>query len=142
MSPEDPGSGRCPEDRGPGGAGDTVRSYLASFAGGDPEAIAAHVAADFVNEHASALGRGSTGADEYRSRLPDFLASLPGLHYEVESLIAAGDRVAVEYRLTATSDGHPIDVRGVMVIEVHDSTITRRTDYWDSLTFLRQTGAT
>jgi steroid delta-isomerase-like uncharacterized protein len=131
VSAEDPGSGRCPED--------TVRSYLASFAGGDAEAIAAHVAASFVNEHASALGRGSTGADEYRSRLPAFLASLPGLRYDVESVVAAGDRVAAEYRLTATSDGHPIDVRGVMIIVVRDGLITRRTDYWDSLTFLRQT---
>ena len=130
MSPEDPGSGRCPED--------TVRSYLASFAGGDPDAITAHVAADFVNDHASALGRGSVGADEYRSRLPGFLASLPGLRYEVESVIAAGDRVAVEYRLIATSHGQPIDVRGVMVIDVNDGEITRRTDYWDSLTYLRQ----
>ena len=114
MSPEDRGSVRCPED--------TVRSYLASFAAGDPDAIAAHVAADFVNEHASALGRGSSGADEYRSRLPGFLASLPraararllavpDLCYDVASVIADGLRVAVEYRLTATSEGHLIDIR-------------------------------
>ena len=140
MSPEDPGSGRCPEDPGSGRCPEeTARSYLASFAAGDPDAIAAHVAAGFVNEHASALGRGSTGADEYRSRLPGFLASLPGLRYDVESVIAAGERVAVQYRLTATSDGRPIDVRGVMVIDVHDGLITHRTDYWDSLTYLRQT---
>jgi steroid delta-isomerase-like uncharacterized protein len=115
-----------------------VRSYLTSFASGDPDTIAAHVAADFVNEHASALGRGSVGADEYRSRLPGFLASFPGLRYDVESVIADGERVAVQYLLTATSDGHPIDVRGVMVIDVADGLITRRTDYWDSLTYLRQ----
>ncbi len=121
---------------------DVIRSYLAAFAGGDSEAIAAHVAPEFVNEHASALGRGSVGADDYRSRLPTFLASLPGLRYDVESVIAAGHRVAVQYRLTATSDGHPIDVRGAMVLDVHDGLITRRTDYWDSLTFLRQTDAT
>jgi ketosteroid isomerase-like protein len=29
-----------------------------------------------------------------------------------------------------------------MVLDVDDGLITRRTDYWDSLTFLRQTGAT
>jgi ketosteroid isomerase-like protein len=118
-----------------------ARSYLASFAGGDPDVIAGHVAGGFVNEHASALGRGSTGGEEYRSRLPGFLASLPGLRYDVASVIADGGRVAVEYRLTATSDGHPIDVRGAMVLDVADGLITRRTDYWDSLTYLRQTGA-
>ena len=116
-----------------------IRSYLASFADGDADAIAAHVDADFVNEHASALGRGSVGAEEYRSRLPGLLASLPGLRYDVESLIADGARVAVEYRLTATSEGHPIDIRGAMFLEVRDGLITRRTDYWDSLTYLHQT---
>ena len=115
------GLGHEPETAGPGGARKTSFAYLASFAAGDPDAIAAHVAADFVNEHASALGRGSTGAAEYRSRLPGFLASLPGLRYDVESVIADGARVAVEYRLTATSDGHPIDVRGVMVVEVSEA---------------------
>jgi ketosteroid isomerase-like protein len=123
-------------------ADSVVRSYLASFAGGDPDAIAAHVAPGFVNEHASALGRGSVGADEYRARLPGFLASLPGLQYDVEAVIGAGERVAVQYRLTANSEGHPIDLRGVMVVDVDlaAGTITRRTDYWDSLTYLRQTG--
>jgi ketosteroid isomerase-like protein len=120
---------------------DVVRAYLDSFAGGDPDLIAGHVDPAFVNEHASTLGRGSVGADEYRSRLPGFLASLPGLRYDVRSVIAEGDRVAVEYRLTATSEGHPIDVRGVMVVEVRDGLITHRTDYWDSLTYLHQTGA-
>jgi ketosteroid isomerase-like protein len=120
---------------------DTVRSYLAAFAGGDPDVIAAHVAPGFVNEHASALGVRSEGVDAYRSRLPAFLASLPGLRYDVESVIADGDRVAVEYRLTATCDGRPIDVRGAMVLDVADGLISRRTDYWDSLTYLRQTGA-
>ena len=58
-------------------------------------------------------------------------------------MIAAGaPRRRVSTASTATSDGHPIDVRGAMVLDVHDGLITRRTDYWDSLTFLRQTDAT
>ena len=42
--------------------------------------------------------------------------------------------------MTATSDGQPVEVRGVMVFEVVDGLITRRTDYWDSLSYLRQIG--
>jgi ketosteroid isomerase-like protein len=122
-------------------AGDVARSYLASFATRDPDAIAAHVAPDFVNDHASALGSSCAGRNEYRSRLPGFLASFPGLRYEVESVIVDDDAVAAEYRLMAASEGHPIDIRGVMVMTVVDGLITRRTDYWDSLTFLRQSGA-
>jgi steroid delta-isomerase-like uncharacterized protein len=120
---------------------DVARSYLASFAGGDPDAIAAHVAPGFVNDHASALGSRSVGRDEYRRRLPDFLERFPGLRYDVRQVIADGPAVAAAYVMAATSDGHPIEVRGVMLFDVTDGLITARTDYWDSLTFLRQTGA-
>lgn len=116
-----------------------ARSYLESFAGADPDAVAAHVADDFVNEHTSALGSGSVGRDDYRRRLPGFLATFAGLHYEVEQVIGTGPEVAVPYRLTATVDGHPVDLRGVMILRIAGGLITRRTDYWDALTFLNQT---
>ena len=121
-----------------GRALDTVTEAVAAHVA---DAVAAHVAEDFRNEHTSALGSSSTGRDEYRRRLPGFLTSFPGLAYEVETVIADGSAVAVAYRMTATSDGHPIAVRGVMVFEVVDGLIARRTDYWDSLGFLRQVGA-
>ena len=55
--------------------------------------------------------------------------------------IVEGDRASVRYRLTANFDGHPLDIPGVMLFEVRDGRVARRTDVWDSLTFLRQTGA-
>lgn len=119
---------------------EVARSYLAAFASADPDRIAAHVADDFVNDHTSALGRGCVGRDEYRQRLPGFLAAFDGITYDVEQVVEDGGVVAVPYRMTATSDGHPIDLRGVMVFEITGGLIQRRTDYWDSLTFLRQTG--
>jgi steroid delta-isomerase-like uncharacterized protein len=117
-----------------------ARGYVESFASGDPDAIAAHVADDFVNEHTAALGSGCVGRDEYRGRLPGFLATFDGLRYEVEDVVADGDRTAVAYTMHATHDGHPISIRGVMRIEVRDGKVARRVDYWDALTFLRQTG--
>ena len=117
-----------------------VTSYLASFATADPETIAAHVTDDFVNEHAAALGSGCRGRAEYLARLPGFLAAFPGLNYEVEQVLVDGERAAVAYRMTATSDGHPVDLRGAMVFELAGDHISRRTDYWDSLTYLRQVG--
>lgn len=119
---------------------ETAAAYLAAFGTGDPEQVAAQVTDDFVNDHASALGSGCVGIDEYRRRLPGFLGSLPGLEYEVEQLVVDGANVAAAYRLRATSDGHPVDIRGVMLIETRDGKVARRTDYWDGLTFLRQTG--
>ena len=37
-------------------------------------------------------------------------------------------------------EGTAIDIPGVMWFDVSDGLVARRTDLWDSLTFLRQTG--
>src|SRR5690606_32046484 len=99
-----------------------------------------HVAEGFVNEHVAALGEGCTGRDAYRERLPGFLAGFEDLRYEVEDVVADGGRAVATYRMTARWEGRPVDIRGAVRVEVQAGLITRRTDYWDSLTFLRQTG--
>ena len=43
--------------------------------------------------------------------------------------------------MATTIDGHALDIPGVMMFDVADGLIQRRTDFWDSQTFLRQTGA-
>lgn len=121
---------------------DIARAYLDVFAGGDPDAIAALVTDDFVNEHLSELGSGCVGRDEYRRRLPGFLATFTGATYTIET-IGALDRpgeVIARYRFTARYAEIPIDIAGMMWFEVRDGRIARRTDLWDSLSFLRQTG--
>jgi steroid delta-isomerase-like uncharacterized protein len=123
-----------------------VHSYLSSFTTGDPSAVAAFVSTDFVNEQLSELGSGCVGRDEYRRRLPDFLSAFADARYSIVALAeiatpGAGD-VVVRYRFEATFGGTPIDIPGVMWFEVRDGLIARRTDLWDSLTFLRQTGQT
>jgi ketosteroid isomerase-like protein len=130
--------------------GETVRAYLASFETGDPDAVAACVSTDFVNEHLSELGSDSQGRDEYRRRLPDFLSTFVGARYSIITLAdvveadsdagTVSGSVVARYRFEATYDGTPIDIPGVMWFDVRDGLITRRTDLWDSLTFLRQTG--
>ena len=119
---------------------DICRRYLESFATGDPDVVASFVSEDFVNEHTSALGSGCQGKDEYRRRLPGFIASMPGLSYEVESQIAEGDQVANAYTLRARVNERDIEVRGMMRITLRDGLITDRTDYWDSKSFLQQAG--
>ena len=109
-----------------------VRSYLDAFSGRDPDAIAAHVDADFVNDHRSTLGVSSRGRDEYRGRLPGFLAAFPGLRYEVIDLLAGGDRVVVAYTMHAAVAAGPLAVPGVMWFDVYDGLITRRVDLFDA----------
>jgi ketosteroid isomerase-like protein len=120
-------------------------SYLEALGRGDVDAIAAHVTDGFVNDHASALGSTCIGRDEYRRRLPAFLASMPGLRYEAGEPIVDGDRVAAPYLLRATGtapDGAeaPVEIRGVMLLRYEGDLIAERLDVWDSLTYLRQTG--
>ena len=115
-------------------------SYLASFATGDPEQIAAHVTDSFVNEHTAALGGGCTGIDEYRQRLPKFLASMPGLRYEQEEIVAEGERVMAAYTMRAVVNERDIAIRGVMRFHVEGGKIAKRIDYWDSLVFKQQAG--
>ena len=103
--------------------GEIVNTYLASFTTGDPDAVAACVTADFVNEHLSEL-EGARYTILTRAEI-----ATPG----------AGD-VVVRYRFEATFEGTAIDIPGVMWFDVSDGLVARRTDLWDSLTFLRQTG--
>jgi ketosteroid isomerase-like protein len=117
-----------------------AESYLASFAGGDAEAIAAHVSEDFSNVHTSALGDPCQGRAAYRERLPGFLASFEGIAYEPEEIIVEGNRVAAAYVMRARYNGTPIQLRGVFRLVIRNGLVTHRTDYFDSLTFLRQTG--
>ena len=111
--------------------------YLAAFDGGDP---ADHVTDDFVNEHTAALGSGCVGREEYRRRLPGFRRDFAGIRYEPEDVVVDGDRVVVRYRMTATYDGKPVDLRGCMWLRIDGDRVAHRIDYWDALTFQQQAG--
>ncbi|MCU1392937.1 MAG: hypothetical protein JWM34_1365 [Ilumatobacteraceae bacterium] len=115
-------------------------AYLAAFATGDPDAVTALVTDDFVNEHTAALGSGCEGKAEYARRVPGFLASMPGLRYEVEDIGASGDNVYAAYTLHTHVNDRDIAVRGVMHFRVDGVLIAKRTDYWDSLVFQQQAG--
>lgn len=119
---------------------ETALSYLAAFVSGDPDKIVTHVSEDFQNNQTGELGKGCTGREVYRERLFGFLDTFRNLRYEPEEVISEGERVAVTYRMRAEDDGKPIDIPGVMIITVVDGKITSRSDYWDGLSYLKQTG--
>ncbi len=117
-------------------------SYLASFDSRDPEVIAAHVSDDFANRHTASLGSSCDGRDAYLERLPGFLASMPGLHFEVEQLVVDGPNVAAFYTMSGLWQGDAeFSVRGIQHLRVQDGLIPHRTDYWDSAVFLAQVDA-
>lgn len=122
-----------------------VETYLAAFASGVPDNVANCVTDDFVNEHLSELGSGCVGRSSYRDRLPGFLTTFAGVRYSVERIGQIGDDgpdgdVVAHYVLHSEFEGTLIEIPGMMWFEVRSGLIARRTDVWDSLTFLRQTG--
>jgi ketosteroid isomerase-like protein len=119
---------------------DVCTAYLSAFGTGDPDAVTALVTDDFVNEHTAALGSGCIGKDEYVRRVPGFLASMPGLRYEVEDVTANGNSVYAAYTLHTNVNDRDVAVRGVMRFEVRGELIAKRVDYWDSLVFKQQAG--
>ena len=118
--------------------------YLAAFSTGDADLVASFVDESFVNEHTAALGSGCVGRDEYRKRLPNFMASMPGLRYELESQVVDIETamVANAYTLHAHVNDRDVAVRGLLRIhiDIDSGLILDRTDYWDSKVFLQQAG--
>jgi steroid delta-isomerase-like uncharacterized protein len=125
------------------GPADVALAYLAALNAHDPDAVAALVTDDFVNEHTSALGSSLIGRDAYRARLPGFLAMFEDLAYETEEVVASDERVVVAYTLRARCEGpdgvrRPVTIRGVFRFVVRSGLIAHRIDYWDSGVFLQQ----
>jgi ketosteroid isomerase-like protein len=119
-----------------------VERYLAALNAHDPDAIAACVDEDFVNEHTSALGTTVRGKAAYRERLPLFLGQFRDLHYDAEDWIVDGDRCAVAYTMSCQYvDGErwrPVVIRGMFRFRVARDVIVHRVDYWDGTEFSRQ----
>ncbi|MFT7501618.1 MAG: ketosteroid isomerase-like protein [Gammaproteobacteria bacterium] len=125
---------------------DIVSSYLDAFSRGDPDEIAGLVAAGFHNEHLSSIASSCIGIDEYRRRLPNFLATFVDRSYAVIEVVEQGTesqaQVVVRYDFTALYEGMPIDIPGVMWFTVENGLIAKRTDVWDSGIFVAQTATT
>jgi len=122
-----------------------VREYLDAIGGRDPDRIVTYVADDYTSVHIAARGTGLTGREAYRARLDIFLADFPELEYEVIDLIAAPDRVAVDYMMRGRYAGSgvdhaPFEIRGAFWFVLRDGLIAHRVDYRDSATFEQQVG--
>lgn len=119
---------------------DIALKFLASFSNGNPDAIAAYVSEDFQNRQISLLGDDCSGRDAYRKRLVGFLAGFHDLRYSADRVILEDGQVAIAYTMKFEENYRPIEMQGVMLLTIEDGLITERIDYWDGLTYLRQTG--
>ena len=113
-------------------------SYMSAFSTGDPNAVADHVAEDFLNDQVGLIGDGCRGREAYRERLKGFLSTFQDLQYTPEKVVEEDGSVAIAYRMTAIDQGRPLDIRGVMMITIADGKVAVRSDYWDGLTYQKQ----
>jgi ketosteroid isomerase-like protein len=118
---------------------DLIISYLNSFSSGDPDVVVEHVSENFENIQVGELGTGCSGQDAYRKRLGRFLTDFANLRYEIEDIIVQGDNAAATYTMTFEQDSRTITIPGVMIFTIANGRIAVRKDYWDGLSYQRQT---
>lgn len=69
-----------------------------------------------------------------RAVLPTWWASVPGLHREIEEVLAFGNRALLRWHMTADAiDGKPVDQHGCSVVEHNGERITKFWAYYPDL---------
>jgi steroid delta-isomerase-like uncharacterized protein len=96
-------------------------------------------------------GKVFRGPDPLVAGLREFLKPFPDGRGEILNLVAAGDTVVVEWRVTGThtgplngreATGKTFERRGCSVAEVRGGKIVGYRDYFDRLTLIEQLGLT
>lgn len=114
---------------------------------GDLEASLAFTAPDAtLNGHP--LGR---EGDRHRAQV--LAEAFPDQHYELEEMVAEGDRLAVRWRMTGTHEGvlagptmtipptgKRLDMRGMSMYRIEDGMAEEIWESFDMMDFLRQLG--
>ncbi|MBI2911554.1 MAG: ester cyclase [Chloroflexi bacterium] len=95
------------------------------------------------------FGMTARGKQELAASLRMWLGAVPDAHARLASSFVAGDRAAAEVVVTGThtgdlpglpATGRRFEIRAVSVLELQQGKVKRRSDYWDSASFLRQLG--
>lgn len=107
------------------------------------------VTEDYV-EHDPALSEDVTGREEFTENVDGFRETLVGLEKDIETVVAEGDTVAVEYTFTGTHEatlwdteptGTEVSAKGIFVFHLTDGKVDEVTHLWDAYNTLRQMDA-
>ena len=125
-----------------------ARSYFDAIARRDLDAIVEHWSEDGI-EDIVPIGV-LRGREEIRGFFAEMFAATPDAETTVTRLVADESRAAVEYRISGTFTGSPIqgveatggrlEVRGLDLFEIEDGKIVRNTGYYDGMALARQMG--
>lgn len=123
-----------------------VRAYLdRAWAGKDPKAVDEFIAPDY-KQHARNTPPGREGVKAFFAMLR---SAFSGIEYEVEGMIAEGDRVAWRWTLKAKhtgpfqglpATGRSIALPGMSMVRVRDGMLAEHWGEQDMLGLLQQLG--
>jgi steroid delta-isomerase-like uncharacterized protein len=90
------------------------------------------------------------GRESFRQQWKKWISAFPDLHFDVQEIIAEGNRVVTRWRLTGThtgteylgvhAQGAKISVDGVSIDTIKDGIVLEGFDAWDALGFREQLG--
>jgi steroid delta-isomerase-like uncharacterized protein len=132
-----------------GPAGKTAIAYFTALSDGDVDGALALVAEG--SDFRSPMGR-MPGRDAIRGFLAGFDTAFPNAHFDLEHVVEAGGRVAVEGVYQGTHegplglpDGNSLPATGrrvhapfVTMFDIADGRITSHRPYWDLAGFMAQ----
>jgi steroid delta-isomerase-like uncharacterized protein len=124
------------------------QAYGEAWAARDIERIVSFFTDDAVYEDV-AMGVVNRGKDEIRGFLAELFGAIPDFTVTPASAFSSGDWAGSEWTMTGTHTGDfpglpatnkGFEVRGSSVLVLRDGRISRVSDYWDQVVFLRQIG--
>ena len=126
-----------------------LRSLNEIYTGGNLEAVEAVFAPDFLGWDPTFPGGVRRGPDGVRGNVERGHASFENWRFDVEDVIAAGDRVVTRVVMRGRSraeflgmapTGKEVEVSGITIHRVADGKIVERWGNWNTIGMLQQLG--
>jgi steroid delta-isomerase-like uncharacterized protein len=122
-----------------------AQAWIDAWNSHDPDTVIALFAKDAVIEDVT-LGVVSRGLAEIRDFAVGSFTTFPDIHFDLVNSTLKGGHGTIEWVFSGTDTGgfggtgKPFSVRGVTVMDVHGTKLTRETDYWNLATVLKEIG--
>ncbi len=126
----------------------TLIQYAGAWSARDPDKVASFFTDDCVYEDAP-TGITCRGKPELKAFAREIFEAFPDFRIEPGAVVVEGNLISTEWTMAGThrgnlrglpATGRTFSVKGTSRLEIRDGKIRRNYDYWDQLTFLKQTG--
>jgi steroid delta-isomerase-like uncharacterized protein len=133
---------------GPSTAKGLVENWASAWSSRDVAKVLSIFTDDCVYEDVT-MGVVNHGKTELETFARGIFAAFPDFTLQLTSQFAAGSWAGAEWTMSAThkgdlpglpATGKRFSIRGATVFELQGEKIRRVSDYWDMVTFLKQTG--